>query len=353
MIESLSILIPTYNDICLELVTELHRQARQVALETGSLNYEIIVADDGSTQQEVKDANSRINSLSHCRLILCPENRGRAAIRNFLISEAQGEWLLFIDSDMGIDDIHYLRRYLEAAGNGTGDVVYYGGYCVGGNAKITINNATGNDTINNATGNNTAHNATGDTINNATGGEAYSTGNKPDSLRRNLRYVYEKRAEARHLPGQRAKHPYKDFHTSNFLVSAGVMRRYPLDSRFTQYGYEDVLWGKTLCRAGIKIRHIGNPLVFGTFEDNASFISKTEEGIATLVMFESELHGYNGIIAMGRRLRRLGLIHPVAMIHTMLGKSIKQRLIYNKPNIFLFNIYKLSLFCYLWEKSRR
>lgn len=327
MIESLSILIPTYNDICLELVTELHRQAWQVALETGSLSYEIIVADDGSTQQEVKDANSRINSLSHCRIILCPENRGRAAIRNFLISEAQGEWLLFIDSDMAIDDIHYLRRYLEAAGNGTGDVVYYGGYCVGDNAKITINNATG--------------------------GDAYSKSNKPGSLCRNLRYVYEKRAEARHLPGQRAKHPYKDFHTSNFLVSAGVMRRYPLDSRFTQYGYEDVLWGKTLCRAGIKIRHIGNPLVFGTFEDNASFIRKTEEGMATLVMFESELQGYNGIIAMGRRLRRLGLIHPVAMIHTMLGKSIKQRLIYNKPNIFLFNIYKLSLFCYLWEKSRR
>ena len=45
--KDISVLIPTYNDVCITLVKALQQQAE--ALDT---NYEIIVADDGSTNAE-------------------------------------------------------------------------------------------------------------------------------------------------------------------------------------------------------------------------------------------------------------------------------------------------------------
>ena len=54
MISSLSVLIPTYNDCCLELVKQLKIQADyEVKANNGKFIYEIIVADDGSTNNDV------------------------------------------------------------------------------------------------------------------------------------------------------------------------------------------------------------------------------------------------------------------------------------------------------------
>ena len=76
---SLSILIPTYNDRCVALVAALHQQAESLAVD-----YEVIVADDGSTDADVVADNRRVNELPHCRMIESPHNQGRAAIRNLL-----------------------------------------------------------------------------------------------------------------------------------------------------------------------------------------------------------------------------------------------------------------------------
>ena len=46
MINNLSILIPTYNNVCLELVRDLQAQALILSSEN-DFEYEIIVADDG------------------------------------------------------------------------------------------------------------------------------------------------------------------------------------------------------------------------------------------------------------------------------------------------------------------
>ena len=63
-IRSLSILIPTYNDPCFELVDTLRHQA-----EATGISYEIIVADDGSTSEETLKTNSAIDSLPNWLLI--------------------------------------------------------------------------------------------------------------------------------------------------------------------------------------------------------------------------------------------------------------------------------------------
>jgi len=298
MIESLSILIPTYNYACVELVKALHKQASAIE---GLSYFEIFVVDDGSTDKQSIKQNMEIRSIRHCRYRLRANNKGRASTRNELARDSKGEWLLFIDSDMVIRNGDYLRSYVEMS---EADVTY-GGYDINGDKAL---------------------------------------------LKGNLRYKYESEYEGNRSASKRREHPYEDFHTSNFLVRRAIMTAYPLDERFVGYGYEDVIWGKTLKKAGINIRHIDNPVSFEIFERNIEFLLKTIEGVTTLVKFSDELRGYSRILSISERLRKWHLAKPFSRIFRIVEEPIKYNLIGNKPRIFLFNIYKVGIYLMFTEE---
>ena len=90
--QSLSVLIPTYNHVCVALVEQL-----LPLLQAAAIQHEVIVADDGSTDEDTIVANRAINMLSSCRFIERKENVGRAAIRNFLAREAHYAYILYIE----------------------------------------------------------------------------------------------------------------------------------------------------------------------------------------------------------------------------------------------------------------
>lgn len=297
MIDSLSILIPTYNYACVELVKALRKQASAIT----QLSFEIIVLDDGSTDCSTIEINKEIDKLSHCRYLQRGYNRGRAATRNELARDSKGEWLLFIDSDMVIRNEDYLRRYVEMD---EADVTY-GGYVINGDKR---------------------------------------------QLKGNLRYKYESQYEGNRNASKRMEHPYEDFHTSNFLVRRAIMTNYPLDERFVGYGYEDVIWGKSLKKAGIDIRHVDNPVSFEIFEGNTEFVQKTIEGVTTLARFSDELQGYSRILSISERLRKWHLVKPLAWVFGIVQEPIKNNLLGNKPRIFLFNIYKVGIYLMFTEK---
>ena len=278
----ISILIPTYNDRCDGLVGELHRQA-----EALDLRYEIIVADDGSTDSEVMERNRAVGSLSHCRLIERGTNSGRAAVRNFLVRQARYDMLLFIDSDMVVCRQDFLRRYAEAEA-----AVVYGG--------VVIRNVQAG----------------------------------------NLRSMYEKASEHEHTVEKRRQSPYQDFHTANFMIRRDVMLSHPFDMRFRHYGYEDVLLGKSLQRDGIAILHIDNPLSFEIYESNADFVSKTEEGLRTLYQFRDELRGYSHLLAWADRLPHF----PVRLWHRLFGPWERRNLKGSNPSLRLFSLYRLGYY---------
>jgi len=305
MINELSILIPVYNGVCTELVKSLRKQAERYAETCGSFRYEIIAADDGSTDKGLIEQNGVINGLEKCSYIVRGENCGRAAIRNFLAQKAKYGWLLFIDCDMVVGRSDYITKYIR---EDSGAPVVYGGYVITGDRK---------------------------------------------RLRHNLRYMYEKRCERRHLTEERRKNPYKDFHTSNFMVRRDIMLANPFDMRFVHYGYEDVLWGKTLCENNIDIQHIDNPLNFCKYETNGMFVAKTEEGLRTLRLFSDDLKGYSGIISCAGRLEKMSLIKPAARLSAIFGKHIRRCLTCNKPKLFLFNIYKLGFYITLGEHDTK
>jgi len=296
MKKELSILLPTYECLCVELVKELHRQCEQCAIQ-----YEIVVADDGSKNRSCVEKNCEIEQLSNVVYLKEKVNRGRAAIRNLLARYAQYEWLLFCDGDMGLENPMFIQNYCNAEGS-----VVYGGYTIGSRKGVT---------------------------------------------QHNLRYEYEKDFEPNHSAEKRRQHPYHDFHTSNFLVRRSIMLDHPFDERFRHYGYEDVFWGKVLLSNGIFIAHINNPLCFIDFENNPNFVEKTEESLRTLNDFSEELTDYSGLLKLTQKLKKLHLLPMVNFSYKTVGQLLRNNLTGNNPWLFLFFIYKLMYFVHLKEKK--
>ncbi len=283
----LSALIPTYNDDCTVLVKRLAFQAAQILDD----EWEIIVGDDVSTDQAVVTHNKEINAWPHCRYIFKENNTGRAAIRNWLSQQAQGEWLLFVDADLAIIDDDYLQKMWDARGKCP---VVCGGYQVLAGPKG------------------------------------------------NLRHRYEAKTAHSITAKQRATHPYNNFKISNTLIKAEVYAAHPLDERVQGYGYEDVLMGKDLQKSGVAVLHIDAPVGFSKFETNASFVAKTEEGLRTLCHLRNELQGYSNLLTAVERLHNMHLTHVVLGLYHLLGYHWRNGLVSPHPTLWHLHAYKLG-----------
>lgn len=301
----LSILLPSYNNVCVSLVQALQRQADAL---WGKLDkpfrYEIIVADDCSTDAACIDANRVIGDMLHCRYLRMEQNVGRAQIRNVLISESSGDYVLLIDSDLFLCDDNYLYKYATS----TADVVY-GGTRIGGEGFAMVDNEA-----------NTEH------------------------LKGNLRYIYEKKAEPSHRAVFRQLRPNQEISVCNLYARRDIMEAHPFDSRFKAYGYEDVLFGKRLAESGIEVTHIDNPVLINEFEPNSVFVKKTEEAILTLCRFEQDLEGYSNLKT---KVTTLGRYIPLSLFrlwHRIMKNKEKRNLTGPKPSLLLFKLYKLGFF---------
>lgn len=292
---SLSILIPTYNYICIELVKDLQKQCTLFA----SLKYEILVADDGSSDDKIISINRTINNLPNCKYLEMKENRGRSAIRNYLALNACHDLLLFIDSHMSIIFDTFISNYLDERIH----PLVYGGYTISDDVDISGN----------------------------------------------LRYSYEKANISKQKCASRSLSPYLNFHTSNFMVHRNVMISFPFDERFKHYGYEDVLFGKVLKENGIPIHHIDNPVGFNTYESNERYMEKTEEALNTLLMFRSELSGYSRLLHVSELLDKYHLSWIPQKTHHIFGNIIRRNLTGTSPSLFLFKLYRL---CYFTSHSK-
>lgn len=94
-----SVVIPLYNK------EHFIKRTLESVLEQSYRDYEIIVVDDGSTDQSVSIVR---NMKSEKIKLVCQDNQGVAAARNTGISHAQGTYIAFLDADDKWD-----RDYLE------------------------------------------------------------------------------------------------------------------------------------------------------------------------------------------------------------------------------------------------
>jgi len=267
-------------------------------MSVSSLKFEIIVADDGSDDIQTIKENERINEMINCRYVVRSNNIGRAAIRNLLGSMASFDWLLFLDSDVIIENTSFIINYLNAPEKYP---VVYGG------VKIGID---------------TAH----------------------STIKGNLRYMYEKQCEPHHSARLRASKPYRSFRTTNFMIMKEAFAKCQFDNTITTYGYEDVLFGKHLCDNKIDIMHIDNPVTYTEYDSNKDYMAKTEESLRTLDSLYDELKDYSGIIKLCSYIHRFRAAWLVKKLFLIMSNDWKRRLESEHPSLLIYKMYKIGYF---------
>lgn len=288
----ISVLIPTYNHNCYRLANDLHAQ-----LATCGEEHELIIAEDGSKDQVSIIANHKITDLPNCRHIINKENLGRARIINFLINEAKGDWCIIMDSDARVVTTTFIKTYLDCAQKGY---------------DVIVGSLVNPDKL-----------------------------PQPDAT---LRYKYEKAAEKFRSAEYRNIHPFERFGTFNFMARRSVLLEVPFDERCTEYGYEDTLMGIEMRRQGKKVLHIDNPLMHLGFDNNATFLKKTETSLHSLKKIEKDMLPYTPLGKMVIKLRRIHLASIIGGIFRILKPLLRRNLLGNNPNLTLFSFYKLGYY---------
>ena len=116
----LSVVIPTYNrlPILRQCLLALERQQLAPPIE----RFEVVLVDDGSTDDSVAWLRQNATSLPHVRLI-CQDHGGPAEGRNRGVEHAGGDVIVFIDSDLVVlpDFLLQHARALEQRWRERGD----------------------------------------------------------------------------------------------------------------------------------------------------------------------------------------------------------------------------------------
>ena len=105
-----SVVIPTYNrkPILEKCLRALESQIYDQLIS----EYEVIVVDDGSTDDTISCLKAKATEFPHVQL-LAQSHQGPAAARNLGVEKAKGDFIIFIDSDLVVTD-SFLQSHANA-----------------------------------------------------------------------------------------------------------------------------------------------------------------------------------------------------------------------------------------------
>ena len=108
-----SIIIPTYN------YSMTLGRAIDSVLEQGGDDYQVVIIDDGSTDDTSSVAASYCRRFPEKISYHLQENQGPAAARNNGVTASRGEYIFFLDADdeMALGILEILRQRVQRAGN--------------------------------------------------------------------------------------------------------------------------------------------------------------------------------------------------------------------------------------------
>ena len=93
MSELVSIITPTYN------AEKYIRETLQSVLNQSYQNWEMILADDASTDHTISIIEGFAAKDSRIKLFKLPENRGNGFARNAALEKATGKYIAYLDAD--------------------------------------------------------------------------------------------------------------------------------------------------------------------------------------------------------------------------------------------------------------
>ncbi len=292
----ISILIPVYNYNISNLITELNFQ-----LSTVNIKYEIICVDDAS--EKYLNENRENSNMPNFTFISLKTNIGRSKIRNLLVKESKFDWLLFLDADVLPESKNFINNYIDF---------------------IRKNS-----------------------IRVCCGGIVYQK-NKPESNKL-LRWVYGKNREEIDF-NTRNSNLYRYFFAANILIHKSIFHKIIFNETIIKYGYEDVLFAHELGYFGIAVIHINNPIIHMGIEENEVFLNKTKEALVNLYYLNSEniiRSDSIRILKFFNKLKPLKLHLLLSFFYSHFYKILEYNLKSRKPSVLIFDIYKLSYFCFL------
>lgn len=288
----LSICIPVFNYDVRSFINSIHSQVTQAKID-----FEIVIVDDCSNQ-EYERKNRELESLVGVNYQVLDSNLGRSKIRNYLVSVAKYENLLFCDCDSMTEDDSFIVAYLSCVDKGY-EVVY--------------------------------------------GGRSYQNQFAVDER---LRWAYGK-AREEVSAAHRSKTPYKSFLSNNFLIKKSVFAENPLDESISTYGYEDSLFAHVLRKKGIQIRHIDNPLIHLQLEGAEVFIKKSHQALENLNVLSQDLKKEDlevKLLKYYKLLSKIGLLNVFKQYYGWRKAHWLKNLHGKSPNLFIFDLYRLGYF---------
>jgi glycosyltransferase involved in cell wall biosynthesis len=298
----LTICLPVYNYNICKLAVELSGQALESKTEI-----ELLVIDDGSDQQY----NDQWPSGSEIRIIRLEKNVGRARVRNLFYQYARFENLLFLDCDSDIISDGFLKKYLSCIHQGDPVVC---------------------------------------------GGRVYSHANPGRNKMLHWKYGMKKESKPAEI---RNIYPERSFMTNNFLIRKNIFKKIVFNETLEGYGHEDTLFGFQLHKAGIPIRHIDNPVMHGSLATNQEFLQKTRSAIKNLIIIlqlvNNDPEFVQGVPLLRTffSLKKSGFYKPFYFFSKPFI-SITSFLLRNGfVNIWLFDLFKISLFVSLYTNDKR
>lgn len=284
---------------CLCLVTDLQKQCEELQAQFGeAFDYEILVADDASTDESIIKKNEMMEYLPNCEYIRMESNVGRVPLRNWLISNSRFDNILFIDADAEVISDDFVLMYWEHRQENS---------VIVGGIKSPVTAQRGHE----------------------------------------LRLKYELAAEKQRTLSYRQAHPYDNFTTFNVMFHRAVLNQVIFDERITEYGYEDALMGVQLNQMNVPIIHIYNPLLHTGINDNLSFLTNSEAALRMLHKLGAPMTDKARVAITYNKLvnwRVCGMFRTFFRINK---GWMRKNILSHHPSLFIFSLYKLGYFATL------
>ncbi len=287
----LSVLIPVYKQHPARLLHDLVAQIQFFL--PGEV--EVLVGDDSADAAE-SAWHTQYPPLDFPWLHIYrhPHNLGRSKGRNFLIEQAKGRYIWFLDGDVTIQP-GLLQAYVQQL------TQFPAVWCSGIGC--------------------------------------------PDDAPDNLRNWYTRNVETR-TADERNKAPYRSFSAANFAMPRQWAEKVRFPAAHQGYGHEDTHFGLQLLSVGIAVHHFDLPVWHGSNESDAQYLVKIKESTANLARLyrtEKLFQKHRNELRLIRSWEPLQLL-GMAFFISLLSPLFEKQLLQGKRSLRLLQLYKLGCF---------